>query len=687
MQAGESIGAYVVMRQLGSGGMGTVYLAEHAALGRRAAVKVLQPELTSNPEMVKRFFNEARAASAIKSPGIVEIYDFGYHGDGSAYLVMELLQGEALAARLQRLGRLPLGQALVIGRRIASALAPAHRAGIVHRDLKPDNVFLVLDEEVAGGERIKLLDFGIAKLLGDGEPGGAGKLTSTKTVMGSPHYMSPEQCRGAGGVDARSDLYALGCILFELISGQPPFTGEGAGDLIGAHIYLAPPSLVGAAPGVPPEVDALVQRLLAKDPAQRPPRAEDVAAALSELVARFGDPGQQQPSRNLAAVRAGTELPATIPVLGAAHPAVVGTPMAIERPPPGRAEGSKRSGLILALLALVGGVYAATRTNSETQNSTTELASSSFDAALAVVISTAAPEPSTSVEAPSIDAEPPRVGTTPAPTDAALPAGRNEVAISEQDLPRPRASASEGESTRSISASRRHSECTRLQRELKWSELKKCAAALQIAKDATPSEKIAGEIYSRRAIEESAAKLDFDKFQKAQRAGDMRAMGTLVERFDRTSLYWERVKTAWEARKAQFVAAEVKRATTAQARGQCEVVRSAARSIALYDTARGQALLDSCADDTSCDSPGTRRASDWLFEAIQGARVSSNVETIRLVEQALTDRCLSPKKSILLRIGIVAACAEKRADKVKFFYLKTKDPNLISACPDVLGEG
>ena len=211
---GQTLGAYTIERELGRGGMGAVYLAVHAMLGRKAAVKLLRPELSRDPSTVQRFFTEARAASAIKHPSIVEIYDFGVAPDGAAYIVMELLDGESLATRLARLGRLPVATALVFARQIATALAAAHRAGIVHRDLKPDNAFLVADPEVAGGERVKLLDFGIAKLTGDG---GVAH-TTTGAIMGTPHYMSPEQCEGSRAVDHRADLYSLGCMLFQMIT-------------------------------------------------------------------------------------------------------------------------------------------------------------------------------------------------------------------------------------------------------------------------------------------------------------------------------------------------------------------------------------------------------------------------------------------------------------------------------------
>ncbi len=203
------IGAYRIQKRIGEGGMGSVWLAEHTMLGRRAAIKVLHPEFSTKPEIVTRFFNEARAATAIAAPGIVQIFDFGHHTDGSAYIVMELLDGEPLDQRLARLGALAVPDALRIMRQVASALGAAHARGIVHRDVKPENIFIVRDSEVASGERAKVLDFGIAKLASDQ---GAVR-TQTSAVMGTPLYMSPEQCRGAGHVDQRSDVYSLGCVL------------------------------------------------------------------------------------------------------------------------------------------------------------------------------------------------------------------------------------------------------------------------------------------------------------------------------------------------------------------------------------------------------------------------------------------------------------------------------------------
>ena len=255
--------------------MGAVYAAEHTLLMRPAAVKVLLPELSQNQDIVARFFNEARAATAIRHPSIVEIYDFGYHLDGSAYIAMEYLQGESLAARMAR-GRMAPTTVLVIARQLSGALSAAHAKGIVHRDLKPDNVFLVPDPEVPGGERIKLLDFGIAKLAVDQQ---CPSQTRTGAVMGTPTYMAPEQCRGVA-VDHRADLYSIGCIIFEAYTGRPPFVGEGSGDVLAAHIYMQPPTIASIIGAAPAEVETLVQRLLVKNPTHRMQSAHELIHAI-----------------------------------------------------------------------------------------------------------------------------------------------------------------------------------------------------------------------------------------------------------------------------------------------------------------------------------------------------------------------------------------------------------------------
>ncbi|HTR53872.1 MAG TPA: serine/threonine-protein kinase [Kofleriaceae bacterium] len=281
MVVGTQVGAYRVLQQIGDGGMGSVWLAEHSMLGRRAAVKVLHPEFSANAAIVTRFFNEARAATAISDPGIVQIFDFGHHTDGSAYIVMELLEGEPLDKRLARRGPLAVEDALRLMRQVATSLAAAHARGIVHRDLKPENIFVVRDQEVAGGERAKILDFGIAKLVGD-----TTVKTQTSAVMGTPTYMAPEQCRGAGQVDQRADVYALGCVLHALVTGFPPFYAEGAGEVIAMHLREPPKPPSARRAGIPRDVDELVLRCLAKDPAQRFASAGELAAALGGLAGR-----------------------------------------------------------------------------------------------------------------------------------------------------------------------------------------------------------------------------------------------------------------------------------------------------------------------------------------------------------------------------------------------------------------
>jgi serine/threonine-protein kinase len=272
---GETMGSYHIVRQIGEGGMGAVYLGTHSILGRPAAIKVLHPELSRNRDIVGRFFNEARAAAAIRHPGIVDIYDFGFLADGSAYIAMEYLEGETLGARLRRRGRLSVGSSIEIARQIAAALHAAHGKAITHRDLKPDNVFLVQDPEI--GERIKLLDFGIAKLAAE-DTGDAH--TRTGMVMGTPMYMSPEQCRGTSTLDGRSDLYSLGCILYELLAGRPVFDVDGVNDIVAHHMYFQPEPIRSHEPSVPEPLAQLIESLLSKDPAMRPATASDFVAML-----------------------------------------------------------------------------------------------------------------------------------------------------------------------------------------------------------------------------------------------------------------------------------------------------------------------------------------------------------------------------------------------------------------------
>ena len=347
MVEGTQIGAYRILQQIGEGGMGTVWLAEHTMLGRRAAIKLLHPMFTTRPDIVTRFFNEARAATAITDPGIVQIFDFGHHVDGSAYIAMEMLEGEPLDKRLRRLGRLAPTDALRVMRQVASTLGVAHTRGIIHRDLKPENIFLVRDPEVHGGERAKVLDFGIAKLTGDQTI-----KTQTSAVMGTPAYMSPEQCRGAGQVDQRSDVYALGCMIFALTSGAPPFDAEGAGEIIAMHLREPAPLLSSRAPEIPPELDALVMRCLAKQPAQRYASGTELAAAIGALLGTTSNVGL------MATATSGSQLPRAHAMSGTTLSSATGvTPTTgMTQVPPTRSRG-----LLIAVVAVVvvgGGIAA-----------------------------------------------------------------------------------------------------------------------------------------------------------------------------------------------------------------------------------------------------------------------------------------------------------------------------------------
>ncbi|HVR02871.1 MAG TPA: serine/threonine-protein kinase [Polyangia bacterium] len=289
---GQQFGNYRVLSLLGEGGMGAVYLAEHPGIGRRVAVKVLHKQFTGDEQLLGRLLNEARAANAIRHPNIIEILDSGMRDDGVPYLVMELLEGESLGGRIRRLGPLPLAEVIAFTLQTASALGAAHKKGIVHRDLKPDNLFVVGTADESGrvevdapNERIKVLDFGIAKLQMP-QPGDSVK-TRTGTLMGTPVYMSPEQCRGTKTVDHRSDVYSLGIIVYEMLIGRPPFMSDGFGELVNMHLNVPPPSPRATRPEISEQLDAIVLKMLAKNPEDRYP---DMASLTSALRIAAGPP-------------------------------------------------------------------------------------------------------------------------------------------------------------------------------------------------------------------------------------------------------------------------------------------------------------------------------------------------------------------------------------------------------------
>ena len=286
LAAGDVVGEYRIEGKLGEGGFGAVFSAVHPVIGKHAAIKVLSRQFSANPQMVSRFIAEARAVNQIRHRNIIDIFAFGQLADGRQYYVMELLDGTPFDRYLASNKRLTIAQALPILRGITRALDAAHAKGILHRDLKPENVYLVFDED--GGVEAKLLDFGLVKLLntssdGSGGAGGSGgeHKTKTGTPMGTPYYMSPEQCRGKD-VDRGTDIYAFGALVFEVLTGEVPFNGDSPMDVLLKHMMEDPPFASAVCPDVPPQLDAPIRRMLAKEPSDRP---ASVGEALESLVA------------------------------------------------------------------------------------------------------------------------------------------------------------------------------------------------------------------------------------------------------------------------------------------------------------------------------------------------------------------------------------------------------------------
>ena len=282
-------GRFTIEARLGAGSMGTVYRAKQHAMGRDVAIKILRSDRALDESARARFLREARANSLLASPHTVTVFDFGQADNGDFFLAMELLEGESLGQRLQREKRLPPENAIDVTRQALRSLAEAHAKGIIHRDLKPDNLFFSkMWKTNEHGEReaeeiVKVVDFGIAKMLSAENAAMNAVETQAGTVFGTPRYMSPEQAQGKP-LDARSDLYSLGVILYHMLTGRPPFTDDDAIVVMARHIKTPPKRPIEAAPqaNIPVEVDNVVMRILSKEPAQRPGSAE----AMSQELAR-----------------------------------------------------------------------------------------------------------------------------------------------------------------------------------------------------------------------------------------------------------------------------------------------------------------------------------------------------------------------------------------------------------------
>ena len=275
---GSTVGNYRVMKKLGSGAMGNVFLAEHPMIGKKVALKVIHSDLAENEEMVSRFFNEARAVTQIGHANIVEVIDFGQTPEGDNFIVMELLEGESLGDVLKRTPIMPLGDVKRIAIQIAEGLDASHSRGIIHRDLKPDNVYLIT--RAGRTDFVKILDFGLAKLTQGG--GAMSHKTRAGSVLGTPHYMAPEQCEGRPDIDARVDVYALGCIMYQALCGRVPFPGDGFGEVLVKHLREPPqmPSKINAE--IPRPIEAIILNCLAKRKEFRFQSMKAVAQALRD---------------------------------------------------------------------------------------------------------------------------------------------------------------------------------------------------------------------------------------------------------------------------------------------------------------------------------------------------------------------------------------------------------------------
>ncbi len=324
LPAGMEVGEYRVIKKIGEGGMGAVYSAIQPVIGKRVAIKVLAQHIANNPELVRRFVDEARAVNKIGHPNIVDIFSFGWLPDQRHYFAMEFLDGHSLADRMKET-RIPVAECRRLLRNICQALEAAHRQGIVHRDLKPDNIWVV--EPAHADSYAKLLDFGIAKLVGEND---LGTKTQTGVLMGTPAYMSPEQCKGVG-VDHRTDIYALGMILYEMFTGRLPFEGAFA-ELLTHHLITvpSPPSRFAQ---LPPALDRLIVSCVEKDPAQRPQSAAALWKALETALPRDGEEVAAAPATASLTLALEETAPDTLaPAPGRTFPSMTMAPARNRRP-------------------------------------------------------------------------------------------------------------------------------------------------------------------------------------------------------------------------------------------------------------------------------------------------------------------------------------------------------------------
>lgn len=422
-------GKYRIVRLLGEGGMGAVYEGDNTRIHRRVAIKVLHSGVAENADAVQRFEREAQAAGRIGSQHIVEVLDLGDLPDGDRYMVMEYMAGDSLSERIRKVGKLRPDQIYPIAHQLLEGLQAAHAAGIIHRDLKPDNVF-VLTEHGNQRDFVKILDFGISKFSALGNESGF-SMTRTGAVMGTPYYMSPEQAKGAKGMDQRADLYSVGVILYECATGQVPFNADTFNELLFKIVLEEPPPLESLVPDINPGFAEIIRRAMAREPAHRFQTAKEFQAAIEHwangagVVTHADMTGPRPAMPSLASAPAPTQ---PSPALAGTHGA-----WAAESQPKKSNTGLIVAGALAAVVLLGGGGLLAMKLAGSGEAAPTPQAANASPATPAVSTIVAA-SPEAAPTAPEGLAAKPIESAAPAPSASVAP----EKAPVAAAQPRPR---------------------------------------------------------------------------------------------------------------------------------------------------------------------------------------------------------------------------------------------------------